>query len=144
MVKQFTLAALSIVLVASPSRLSSQTAPPAQRSPRCLHGSTEQPNQRARREQALRMARQINQAEHAGPALPPSQPRNYRPFDQLPNMPPTPDGFRLQFYTDGPTYTFSLKDTVDACQYAIFSDQDRGIYEATPQTGVRIVPIETR
>jgi hypothetical protein len=142
MVRLCTLAALLIWLIASPS--SSGAAQPAQLRPRCLHGSAEQPSQRARREQALRMARQINQAEDAGSAQPPSQPRNYRPFNQLPNMPPAPDGFRLQFYTDGPTYTFSLKDTVDACQYAIFSDQDRGIYEATPQTGVRIVPVDTR
>ena len=90
------------------------------------------------------MARQINEAESNGPAQLPSQPKNYRPFDQLASVPPTPAGFRLQFYTDGATYTFSLKDTFDSCQYAIFSDQDRGIYEATPQTGVRIVPVETR
>jgi len=141
MIKQFTLAALVFIL--TPSLSTRGAAQPAQLRPRCLHGSAEQPNQRARREQALRMARQINQAESAGSAQP-AQPRNYRPFDQLPNLPPTPQGFRLQFYTDGPTYTFSLKDTVDACQYAIFSDQDAGIYEATPQTGVRILPIETR
>jgi hypothetical protein len=141
MVRQCMLAALLIGIIPSPS--SSGAAQPAQLRPRCLHGAMEQPNQRARREQALRMARQINQAENDGSAQPPPQPRNYRPFDQLPNMLPTPEGFRLQFYTDGPTYTFSLKDVVDACQYAIFSDQDRGIYEAMPQTGVRIVPVTT-
>ena len=140
MIKKLTLMALSIGLVASPSSFSA--AQPAQPW-RCLHGSSEQPNQRARREQALKMARQINQAEHAGAVLPPS-PRTYRPLDQLPNIPAAPDGFKLQFYTDGPTYTFSLKDTLDACHFAIFSDQDSGIYEAMPQTGVRIVPVETR
>ena len=141
MVKQPTLTALSIGLIVSPSSFGA--AQPAQLRSRCLHGSPEQPNQRARREQALKMARQINQAEHAGAVLPPS-PRTYRPLDQLSNIPSAPDGFRLQFYTDGPTYTFSLKDTLDACHFAIFSDQESGIYEATPQSGMRVVPIETR
>jgi len=139
MVKQIIVTVLAIGLVASSSSLGG--AQPAQLRPRCLHGSSEQPSQRARREQALKLARQINQAEHTGAPLPP---RTYRPLDLLPNIPPAPDGFRLQFYTDGPTYTFSLKDTLDACQFAIFSDQDSGIYEAMPQSGVRIVPVETR
>jgi len=49
----------------------------------------------------------------------------------------------VQFYTDGPTYTFSLKDTADPCHYAIFSDQDQGIYEGEAvRTGARVVPAE--
>ena len=90
------------------------------------------------------MAQQINQAEHTGPTLLPAQPkRDYRPFAQLPNMPTTPAGFRLQLYTDRETYTFSLKDTLDACEFAIFSDQDKGIYEGTPRMGARILPAQT-
>ena len=141
MIKQVTLTALSIGLIASSSSPGAAQRP--QLRSRCLHDASEPPNQRARREQAVRMARQINQAEHAAPLLPPA-PRTYRPLDQLPNIPPAPEGFRLQFYSDGPTYTFSLKDTLDACHYAIFSDQESGIYEGVPQTGVRIVPLETR
>jgi hypothetical protein len=116
---------------------------PAQVPPRCLHGPSEQPDQRSRREQALKVADEINIAEHAGPQIRPAQPPNYRPLDELLNVPPTPAGFRLQFTTDGATYAFSLKDTRDPCLYAVFSDQERWIYEAVPRMGVRVRPVET-
>ena len=86
------------------------------------------------------MADEINRAEAFGSGSPRN--RRYRPLDQLGSLPPTPAGFRLQFYTDGPTYTFSLKDTTDPCNYAIFSDQARAIYQATAKAAVRIVPAE--
>jgi hypothetical protein len=107
----------------------------------CLHGPSEQATDRARREQAVKLAGQINRAEAAAPGVFGS-PKAYRPLDQLPNIAPTPAGFRLRFYTDGHTYLFSLKDTLDSCEYAIFSDQDEGVYEATPRTGVQVVPVE--
>ena len=142
MVKQIALAAAVFSAVATSATVSlGQTAAPAGR---CLHGATEQPSQRARRELALKLAQQINQAEHSGPTLLPSQPkRDYKPFAELRNLPGTPAGFRLQFYTDTETYTFSLKDTLDACEFAIFSDQDKGIYEGTPQSGTRVLPAQT-
>jgi len=144
MTKQLALVALLLVLMASASSL--RATPPAQTAqfaPRCLHGPTEQPDQRRRREQAVTMAERINRAESSGPGRLPSMPRRYRPFAQLENVPPTPADFKLQFYTDGPTYTFSLKDTLDPCHYAIFSDQDQGIYQATTdRPGVRVVPAE--
>jgi hypothetical protein len=143
MVKHIALAAALLVVTGSlpaPSFAQGRAQPGP-----CLHGPTEQANQRARREQALKMAQQINQAEHGGPAVLPSQPRReYRPFAELPNMPPTPAGFRLQFHTDGATYTFSLKDTLDRCEFAIFSDQDQGLYQATPRSGARLVPADTQ
>jgi hypothetical protein len=144
MVKHIVLAAVFLG-VTGPLPAPSFAQGRAQLPAACLHGPSEQANQRARREQALKMAEQINQAEHGGPALLPSQPRReYRPFAQLPNMPPTPAGFRLQFHTDGATYTFSLKDTLDRCEFAIFSDQDQGLYQATPRTGARLVPADTQ
>jgi hypothetical protein len=109
----------------------------------CLHGSSERPVQEARREQALALAQQLNRAENAGPAVLPEPGRIYRPLDQLENVPATPAGFTLQFYTDGSTYSFSLLDTRDACHYAIFSNQNQWVYEATPRaTGVRVLPLE--
>jgi hypothetical protein len=106
----------------------------------CLHGASEQAAQRSRREQALQTAIKINLAETVivGPQT--GKPK-YRPLEQLLNVPPTPTGFALRFYTDGSTYAFSLKDTLDPCHYAIFSDQDKGIYDGTPRTGVRVVPV---
>jgi hypothetical protein len=140
--KKIALAALLIGMMGSPSigLFAQQTQVP----PRCLHGPAEQQNQRARREQAVRVAQEINRAENAGAALMPGQRRTYRPLDQLPGIPPTPAGFSGQFNTDGKTYTFALKDTLDACHYAIFSDQESWIYEATPRTGFQVRPAETR
>ena len=43
-----------------------------------------------------------------------------------------PEGFRAPLTTDGTTYSFSVKDTVDACQFAVFSDQQGVIYTARP------------
>jgi hypothetical protein len=107
----------------------------------CSHGSSEQSNDRVRREQALRLVEQINRAESLDVSAP--RHRRYRPLDQLGNLPPTPAGFRLQFLTDGSTYSVSLKDTRDACNYAIFSDQDQAIYQATARGGnARVVPAD--
>ena len=65
--KTIMLAALLMGVMGSPSTRS--FAQPAQVPPRCLHGPSEQPNQRTRREQALKMAEDINRAEHTGPKL---------------------------------------------------------------------------
>ena len=43
-----------------------------------------------------------------------------------------PDGFQVQLSTDGTSYTFSIKDTLDACHWALFSDQQGLIYTAQP------------
>jgi len=136
MVKQVMLVTLSLSVMTSAFTVRAQRG--GQLGPPCLHSQSEQPNQKARRERAISVAQQINRAENTGPAR-----RRYRSLDELPNVPPTPAGFRLQFNTDGTTYTFSLKDTLDFCEYAIFSDQDQAIYEATPRIGARLVPAET-
>ena len=106
----------------------------------CLHGDLESAMERARRQQAVEYATKINAAEAFGTM----SPRAYRPLDQL-NLPPAPAGFTLQLHNDARSYTFSLKDTRDPCSYAIFSDQDRFIYEGIPKTDVGgIVPLGTR
>lgn len=107
----------------------------------CLHGSDETAANRARRQQAVQYAARVNAAE--GMSVPRLQ--KYRPLDELPNLPALPAGFDIQFHTDGLTYTFSLKDTRDACHYAIFSDQDKLLYEAIPSKGEpTIVPLGTK
>ena len=112
---------------------------------RCLHGQYEAPAQRARREQALSMGRRINLAEAAFRPKPNfRQQPSFRPFRELANLPPTPAGFKLQFFTDGPSYAFSIKDTLDPCEYAIFSDQDQGIYQGTPTKNVGVLPLDTQ
>jgi hypothetical protein len=105
----------------------------------CLHGRSETPDHATRRRQALQMAQRINLAQvvTVGPG---SQNRQFRPLEELPNIPAPPRGFRIQFHTDGASYTFSLKDTLDPCSYAIFSDQDKRLYEATPTSRSLVVP----
>ena len=109
----------------------------------CLHNASESPANKTRRDQAIRVARGINTAEHMG--LAPRRPgQRYRRFEELVMIPPIPAGFALQFHTDGDTYSFSLKDTRDPCRYAIFSDQEGDVYEAVPRTGAEIVPLGTQ
>ena len=70
----------------------------------------------------------------------------YRPEPEYDLMliPRLPQGFALQFNTDGATYSFSVKDTLDRCNYAIFSDQEKFVYEGTPLTTPRVLPLTTR
>jgi hypothetical protein len=114
----------------------------------CLHGGSERSAEQARREQALKMAHQINAAEmRVVPQTPGSRnPRAYQflPLEQLPSSLPVPPGFAVKFLTDGTGYMFSIRDTKDPCHYTIFSDQDRWIYETTPSTSVVIVPATTQ
>ena len=103
----------------------------------CLHERDERSSERARRQRAIQFAQLVNRAEVVGGPL--GQQR-YRPFEELTNIPPVPDGFRIQFHSDGTSYGFSLKDQRDPCGYAIFSDPEGRIYEAMPTIGARIVP----
>jgi hypothetical protein len=113
------------------------------RAQNCLHQQNETAEDRIRREQAFQFARRLNAAQHM--MLPSPQGQRYRHPDALRNLPPVPPGFQLQFHTDGRTYTFSLKDTRDACRFAVFSDQDGFVYAATPQQpSATIIPLETQ
>jgi hypothetical protein len=107
----------------------------------CLHGEAETSSQKARRDRAMALAARINQAEamqRGGPGR-----LHYRPLGELPNIPPAPPGFDLRFRTDGLTYEFSIKDRLDPCHYAIFSDDERELYEATANTGPVVLPATT-
>jgi hypothetical protein len=128
------LALLAIPVAAPPSIRATQSAQPLL----CLHGSSEQPNGRTRREQALRIADQINRSEAAAVGF--SRNPVYRPLEGFGGVPVAPAGFRLQFYTDGATYAFSLKDTLDPCRYTIFSDQDQAIYQAVAEPAAKVTP----
>ena len=114
----------------------------------CLHGPNETAAERTRREQTVRFAQRLNGAQHFSLPdyrQPGPQPRLYRPLEELRNLPAVPAGFRLQFHTDGQSYSFSLKDTRDACRFALFSDQDGYIYMTTPQPrSATVIPLETR
>ena len=83
--------------------------------------------QTARRHAAVNVARQINTAEAAIWR----SAQRYAPLDGLAAV-TVPEGFEAQVSTDGTTYTFSVKDKQDACGFAVFSDQNGLIYNASP------------
>lgn len=115
-------AALFLLFVAVPA--SAQTRP-------CLHGATESRADRTRREKAVELAHEINGAQEALRRFRRPDRNGYAPLDQL-RVSAAPDGFRVQLNTDGTTYSFSIKDMMDPCFYAVFSDQSGDVYEATP------------
>ena len=41
---------------------------------------------------------------------------------------PVPEGFTVHLSTDGQTYNFSVKDGMDPCAFAFFSDESGRIY----------------
>jgi hypothetical protein len=133
-VKRFVLFGLVAGLGVLPASIDARPQAPSA----CLHGSSEMPAQKTRRDQALAFAQKLNREENV-----PAPTRIYRPLEQLQNLPPTPAGFKLQFYTDGSTYTFYLLDTRDTCHYAVFSNQNQWVYEATPRwAGARVLPTD--
>ena len=111
----------------------------------CLHGAGESATNRARRQQAVDYAMKVNLAETMYTIAPRQTSRGYRPLEELANLPALPAGFAVQFHYDDSSYAFSLKDTRDVCHYAVFSDQDKLIYEAIAKTDTSgIVPLGTR
>ena len=109
----------------------------------CLHGANEAPAQKTRRDAAIQLATRINLAQSM--TIGPGPRSRYRPLDELTNIPPTPQGFELQFHTDGDTYSFSIKDRMDPCRYVVFSDQDKFLYEAIARRDAPVVvPLDTR
>ena len=137
--RMMTLGVLVAVAAAAP-QISMPTA--AQRSLRCLHDGSETPRHRQRRLDAIELARVINQAERR--SSPGPRPRTYRPLEELRDLPDTPDGFHLQFHTDGTSYLFALKDTMDRCRFSIFSDEDGDIYEAIARPNMRVIPLDSQ
>jgi hypothetical protein len=80
-----------------------------------------------RRQSAVRFARVVNTAEARFQV----QNKRYGEISEL-GVGAEPEGFHAQLTTDGTAYTFSIKDAVDACHFALFSDQQGLIYAAQP------------
>ena len=136
---RYLFATLSVVAIAATSSAQGGSA----RLATCLHGQNETSEHAARRQKAIKVAHAINAAEVvvAGPQ---SQRPKFRRLEELMNIPALPPGFELQFNTDGASYNFAIKDAIDACHFAIFSDQDKFVYAATPLSGARVVPLTTQ
>ena len=102
----------------------------------CVHGPGETLANRVRREQAIDFAHRLNQLEADARSLPPL--RQYTRPSAL-TLPPAPADFELTFHTNGRTYAFSLKDALDPCNYAVWSDHDGLVYSGTPEPSKPLV-----
>ncbi len=80
---------------------------------------------KARRAGAVSLAKAINAAQMQSL----SRARKYEPAANLPNLPPVPNGFRLDLYVNEAGYIFSIKDTLDPCAFAVFSDAGGLLYQ---------------
>jgi hypothetical protein len=115
--------AASIAGTAAPGQL---PAAPAS----CRHDSNATQADRTRRGQAVALAKAINTAE----ADTVRRSREYQPLSALRNLPAVPAGFSLKLFADRDGYMFAVKDTLDACGYAIFSDAAGLLYEKSART----------
>jgi hypothetical protein len=91
----------------------------------CRHDSRATDVDRNRRAQARALAKAINTAEGESAR----RTRAYQPLSALGKLPPVPDGFSLKLFADRDGYMFALKDTLDPCHYAVFSDAAGFLYE---------------
>ena len=128
MTRHLGLAFLITVVLAAGLLIGAPLIVASSQSQPCLHGPGETPDQRARRQGAIGLARQINTAESRVI----SSTGVYVGLSGLPTVGQPPAGFDANVSTDGTTYAFSVKDTLDACHFALFSDQMGLIYNATP------------
>lgn len=122
-----TLVITATLIVSAPSTTIEGQLPAA--APACRHDEHAQQADRARRQQAIALAKAINEAE----GMVAERTRIYRPLGELRNLPPGPHGFVVRLYTDGAGYLLSIKDSLDPCRYGIFSDETTFLYERTPQ-----------
>ena len=105
----------------------------------CVHGPGETLANRTRREQAVDFAHRLNRLEADAVRL---NPRGQYQRPSTLKLPPVPADFELTFHTNGRIYAFSLKDALDPCNYAVWSDHDGLVWAGTPQPDEPlIVPI---
>ena len=102
-----------------------RSAPPVfAQQPACLHGTDEAADQKARRQGALQVARAVNTAQAAYS----SRTREYGRLENLSVTAPVPYGFTVGLSATSDSYAFSVKDAVDPCHFAYFSDQNGVIF----------------
>ena len=80
---------------------------------------------KARRAEAVVLAKAINAAQMENLR----RARRYESAANLRNLPPLPSDFRLDLYVSDAGYIFSIKDTLDPCSFAVFSDAGGLLYQ---------------
>ena len=118
----FCLAILAMTSIQGAVPLRQQTLPVVAS---CRHDGNATEPDRQRRAQALTLAKAITAAQ--GEAV--RRTRQYHPVPSLGSLPAVPSGFALKLFADRDDYVFALKDTLDPCRYAIFSDSAGLLYE---------------
>jgi hypothetical protein len=127
MARAFKVAAGTVLVVGTALLPSYGSAAAQTRS--CLHeAATETESEQARRGLALRLARAINTAEMQVF----STQKKFTAIEQLPISAGVPQGFVAALSTDSQSYAFSIKDTIDPCRFAYFSDQNGVIFNGQP------------
>ena len=102
----------------------------------CRHDAHATEADRNRRMQALALAKAINTAQADVVRLT----RQYQPLGSLGSLPAVPHGFAVKLFADRDDYVFAVKDTLDPCRYAIFSDSAGLLYEKS----ARAAPVIAR
>jgi hypothetical protein len=123
----FSLATLGVFGFASLALSSQPTALVSQQPSvvECRHTRTAAQEDRTRRDQAMSLAKAINHAE----AEAVKRTKRYQPLANLGKLPMVPRGFELKLFANSSGYLFVLKDTLDPCRYAVFSDESGFVYE---------------
>src|SRR5262245_51675267 len=94
----------------------------------CLHGPSETPEERARREGAVAYLRVLNTAQ----ARFNSGNKRFAELTELSGLPILAAGFSVQSATGNGGYLVALKDGNDPCHYSLFSDQAGLIFVGAP------------
>jgi hypothetical protein len=103
----------------------------------CRHDNASRQDDRARRGQALRLAKAIHEAEARVVQIR----QQYQPVSGLGSLPEVPSGFALSLHADHTGYIFAIKDTLDPCRFAVFSDQGGLLYEKSALDAPVIAPV---
>jgi hypothetical protein len=98
--------------------------------PSCRHTDNATQADRDRALQAVALAKAINAAESEIV----KRGGQYQPITSLSALPTAPSGFKVYLYADRTGYLFSLKDTLDPCRFAVFSDVAGLIYQQSALT----------
>ncbi len=114
-------AGFAAVLLTGLSLPPSTRAGASQETAACLHGANENPEQLARRREAIAFTRHVNTIQAT--AKPPV------PQAELPLTLSIPQGFELHLVSDAKAYSFSVIDTTDPCRFGFFSNEAGLIYQ---------------
>jgi hypothetical protein len=102
----------------------------ATRGQTCLHGPDESARQRARVTAAMAFIRDVHEAQSRAYR----ERDTYVPLREAMSVAEVPTGFLPRLTAGRWSYAIIMKDGFDPCGFALVSDQDGVIYEASPSS----------